>query len=69
MATFDFPADLLALETTAWQAQQQGTLTTKQAAAVQAGITEYAQAAGLGRVEVEMGVKRAVRHAAAEAEG
>lgn len=62
MAGIDFPEDLLELERAAWAAIQQGTLTAAQATAVQAAITKYAQEAGLPRVEVEMGLKRAVRH-------
>ncbi|MGW5197387.1 hypothetical protein [Streptomyces spiralis] len=62
MASFDFPDDLLALERAAWEAAQQHALTPDQAAAVQAAVTEYAAETGLPRVEVEMGLKRAVRH-------
>lgn len=62
MAGIDFPEDLLELERAAWAAIQQGTLTAAQATAVQAAITKYAQEAGLSRVEVEMALKRAVRH-------
>ncbi|MGW5123328.1 hypothetical protein ACWEQ7_04535 [Streptomyces sp. NPDC004069] len=62
MATIDFPADLLDLERAAWEAQQQGTLTPDQAAAVQQAVTEFAGASGLDRHQVEMGLKRAVRH-------
>lgn len=62
MSDFDFPPDLLAAERTAWDAIQAGTLTVDQADAVQAGITAYAEAAGLDRYTVEMALKRAVRH-------
>ncbi|MFB7732793.1 hypothetical protein ACFC08_00035 [Streptomyces sp. NPDC056112] len=62
MASFDFPADLLALEATAWQAQQQGALTAKQAADVHEAIGAFAKQAELPRLDVEMGLKRAVRH-------
>ncbi|MFI8191318.1 hypothetical protein ACIF8T_21285 [Streptomyces sp. NPDC085946] len=63
MSDFDFPPDLLAAEREAWAAIQAGTLTVDQAVAVQAGITAYAEAAGLDRYKVEMALKRAVRHA------
>jgi hypothetical protein len=62
VSTIDFPADLLELERAAWEAQQAGTLTPDQAAAVQARVTEYAAAAGLNRYEVEMALKKKVRH-------
>ncbi|MFJ5157011.1 hypothetical protein ACIQCF_36860 [Streptomyces sp. NPDC088353] len=65
MATIDFPADLLALELTAWEAQQAGTLTTKQAAAVHEAIGAFAEQAELPRLDVEMGLKKAVRHSEA----
>lgn len=63
MADIDFPDDLIELERSAWTAIQARTLTPEQAAAVQARVTEYAAQAGLSRVDVEMGLKRAVRHA------
>ncbi|MEV5011828.1 MULTISPECIES: hypothetical protein [unclassified Streptomyces] len=66
MATIDFPADLLALELTAWKAQQAGTLTTTQAAAVHEAIGAFAEQAQLPRLDVEMGLKQAVRHPQAE---
>lgn len=58
-----FPADLLALETRAWEDIQAGQLTPGTAAAVQAGVTAFAAEAGVDRYEVEMELKRAVRHA------
>ncbi|GAB2717962.1 hypothetical protein [Streptomyces bullii] len=67
MTDFDFPADLLAAERDAWEAMQAGRLTVDQAVAVQDGITAYAAEAGLSRYEVEMALKRAVRHAEPEA--
>lgn len=59
-----FPADLLALETRAWEEIQAGQLTTDTAAAVQAGVTAFAEQAGVDRHEAEMELKRAIRHAA-----
>lgn len=67
MADIDFPADLLELERDAWAAIQAGTLVPAQAAAVQAGVTAFAAEAGLPRYDVEMGLKQAVRHPAADA--
>ena len=60
--TFDFPAPLLALEHAAWAEIQAGTLTVDTAAAVQAAVTAYAAEHGHPRYEVEMGLKKAVRH-------
>ncbi|MGW0626404.1 hypothetical protein [Streptomyces sp. NPDC002758] len=62
MASIDFPDTLLALETTAWQEIQAGQLTAATATAVQAAVTAHAEEAGLDRYEVEMGLKKAVRH-------
>jgi hypothetical protein len=62
VADFDFPADLLDLERTAWVAAQQGALTADQAAAVQQAVTTFAADAGLDRYKVEMELKRIVRH-------
>lgn len=62
MSANDFPTSLLDLERTAWQAIRTGQLTTDQAAAVQDAVTAYAAEHGLDRYEVEMGLKRAVRH-------
>ena len=58
----DFPADLLALEHAAWTEIQAGTLTVHTAAAVHAAVTEFAIEHGHQRDEVEMGLKKAVRH-------
>lgn len=65
MPSFDFPEDLLALEHAAWQEIQAGRLTVPTAAAVQAAVTKFAAEHGHDRYEVEMGVKKAVRHPAA----
>jgi hypothetical protein len=61
--TFDFPAPLLELERSAWEEIQAGRLTVNAAAAVQAAVTEFAAAGGHDRYAVEMGLKKAVRHA------
>jgi hypothetical protein len=62
VADIDFPEQLVELERSAWAAAQQGALTAGQAAEVQAGITAFAEASGLDRYTVEMGLKRVVRH-------
>lgn len=67
MATIDFPDNLIALERSAWEEIQAGRLTVATARAVQDGIAAFAEQAGLPRYDVEMGLKRAVRHPAAEA--
>lgn len=64
MTDISFPAALIALESRAWADIQAGTLTVDTAQAVHAAVSEYAEQAGMPRYEVEMGVKRAVRHAA-----
>lgn len=65
--TIDFPADLLALETRAWEEIQAGALTVDTAHAVHVGIDEFVQQAKdagnpVARIDVEMGLKKAVRH-------
>ncbi|MFB7244672.1 hypothetical protein ACFCYX_19690 [Streptomyces populi] len=67
MATIEFPDALIELERSAWAEIQQGTLTLNTARAVQEGIGAFAEQAGIPRYDVEMGLKRAVRHPAAEA--
>lgn len=54
--------DLIALETAAWQEIQAGKLSVGTATAVQAAITAYAAETGAGRYEVEMELKKTVRH-------
>lgn len=66
MASFDFPDDLLALEARAWEEIQAGRLTVATAGAVQAGVTAYATEKAVDRYTVEMGLKKAVRHAEGE---
>lgn len=61
-----FPAHLLTLETRAWEEIQAGALTVDTARAVHEGVTAYAAETGVGRYEVEMGLKQAVRHPEAE---
>jgi hypothetical protein len=67
VATIEFPDDLIELERSAWAAIQAGTLTVDTAWAVQEAIAAFAEQAGVPRYDVEMGLKRIVRHPAAEA--
>ena len=62
MAIIDFPEDLIALETTAWEEIQAGALTVNTATAVQARLTAFAAEAGVDRHAAEMELKRIVRH-------
>lgn len=62
MPDIDFPADLLALETRAWEEQQRGALTVATAEAVHTAVAAYAAEAGLARIDVELGLKQTVRH-------
>jgi hypothetical protein len=56
------PETLIALERAAWEEQQAGRLTVAASNAVQDAITAHAEATGLDRYTVEMGLKRVVRH-------
>jgi hypothetical protein len=67
VSDIEFPNDLLTLEHTAWEEHQAGRLTVATANAVQDAITAHAEAAGMSRYAVEMALKKAVRHAEAEA--
>lgn len=62
MADIDFPDDLIELERSAWQEIQAGRLTIATAGAVQAAVTEFAAKTGTARYDVEMALKKAVRH-------
>jgi len=59
--TIDFPDDLLALESRAWADIQAGTLTVDTAHAVHAAVGQFAEQAGMRRIDVELRVKAAVR--------
>ncbi|TLS44899.1 hypothetical protein FE633_17275 [Streptomyces montanus] len=61
MADIGFP--VIELERSAWEAIQRGELTVDTTLAVHEGIAAFAEKAGLSRLDVEMGLKRAVRHA------
>jgi hypothetical protein len=64
VATIDFPDNLIALERAAWEEIQAGRLTVDTARAVHAAVGAFAAEAGVGRYDVEMGLKQAVRHRA-----
>lgn len=59
----ELPDELIALERAAWEEIQAGQLTVDTAAAVQAAATAFAAEGGHDRYEVEMALKKAVRHA------
>ena len=67
MADIDFPDDLIALERAAWQEIQAGALTVDTAWAVHAAVTAFAEQAGAPRTEIEMKLKKDVRHPEPEA--
>jgi hypothetical protein len=58
----ELPDDLIALEARAWKEIQAGQLTADTAQAVQQAITAHAEQAGVDRYEVEMALKKTVRH-------
>ncbi|MER6182969.1 hypothetical protein [Streptomyces sp. NPDC001652] len=62
MTAIDFPDDLIELERSAWDEIQRGALTVPTAQAVHEAVAAYAEEAGLARIDVEMGLKRIVRH-------
>jgi hypothetical protein len=70
VSDIEFPDALIALERAAWEEIQAGRLSVATATVVQDAITAHAKATGMSRYEVEMALKRAVRHAEPEpAEG
>lgn len=60
--------ELIELERAAWAEQQENGLTVETAARVQAAITAHAEATEQSRYEVEMELKRVVRHADPDAD-
>jgi hypothetical protein len=58
----ELPEDLIALETAAWAEIQAGRLTVETARAVHEGIAAFAEESGVSRFDVEMGLKKVVRH-------
>lgn len=60
----ELPDDLIQLERAAWQEIQDGQLTLDTALAVQAGVTAFTgrEDVDASRYEVEMQLKRIVRH-------
>lgn len=69
MATNNLPDDLIALERTAWQEIQAGALTVDTAWAVHAAVTAFAKEVGAPRTEIEMKLKKDVRHGASKTAG
>lgn len=67
MADIDFPDALIALERSAWTEIQEGRLTVPTALAVQQAVTAFAETAGQPRIDVEMALKKRVRHPEPEA--
>lgn len=67
----ELPHDLIDLERAAWQEIQAGRLTVGTALAVHEGISAFVARDELeaSRLDVEMELKRIVRHTAAEAAG
>ncbi|MEV6696203.1 hypothetical protein AB0M68_03445 [Streptomyces sp. NPDC051453] len=68
MADIDFPDDLIALERSAWTEIQEGRLTVPTALAVHSAVTAFATESKLPRMDVELGLKRVVRHPQPEAD-
>ncbi len=64
VSDIEYPENLLELARNSWQEIQRGELTVDTAHAVHAAVGAYAAEAGLPRYDVEMGLKRAVRHPA-----
>ncbi|MEU5772760.1 hypothetical protein ABZ819_05575 [Streptomyces venezuelae] len=58
----ELPDDLIALERSAWEEIQAGTLTVDTANAVQQRIREFAAESGESRLAVETELKKLVRH-------
>ncbi|MGW6484180.1 hypothetical protein ACWGDS_41195 [Streptomyces sp. NPDC055059] len=70
MADTEYPDDLIALERSAWEQIQAGTLTVGTARAVREGIDNFVaerKAAGneVRRMDIELGLKWLVRYKAA----
>ncbi|WP_406429214.1 hypothetical protein [Streptomyces sp. NBC_00147] len=58
----ELPDDLIELERAAWTEIQEGRLTVATAFAVQRAIGRFQEESGESRFDVEMALKRAVRH-------
>ncbi|MFE0101133.1 hypothetical protein [Streptomyces sp. NPDC059009] len=67
MTDIDFPADLIEKESLCWSEIQRGALTVETALAVHEGIAALAEASGHSRLDIEMALKRLVRHPEIEA--
>ncbi|MGW1949990.1 hypothetical protein ACWCRC_37505 [Streptomyces sp. NPDC001940] len=68
MADIDFPDDLIELERSAWEQIQAGTLTVDTALAVQQAVTAFASETKQSRIDIEMALKKRVRHPEPEAD-
>ncbi|MGW6481296.1 hypothetical protein ACWGDS_25945 [Streptomyces sp. NPDC055059] len=64
MADIEYPDGLIAEARRSWEHIQAGTLTVEIAADVHAAVTAFAEEAKLRRMDVELGLKTLVRHAA-----
>ncbi|MEU6661279.1 hypothetical protein [Streptomyces sp. NPDC046821] len=67
MSDIEFPDDLIELERSAWTEIQAGALTVETASAVQAAVTAFAAETGQSRIDVEMALKKRIRHPEPEA--
>lgn len=67
MADIELPDDLIKLERSAWTEIQAGTLTVDTALAVHEALTAFTAESGQSRFDVEMALKKRVRHPEPEA--
>ncbi|MFB6675625.1 hypothetical protein ACFCWG_25005 [Streptomyces sp. NPDC056390] len=67
MATIDLPPTLIELEHAAWTEIREGRLTVPTALAVHEAVSKFATEAGQSRIDVEMALKKRVRHPEPEA--
>ena len=69
MADIDYPTELIDLERAAWEQIQAGALTVDTAHAVHQGIAAFVARDDVdaSRLDVETGLKKAVRHPPADA--
>jgi hypothetical protein len=63
----ELPDELIELERSAWAEIQAGALTVETARAVHEAVAAFVEQTGKPRLEVEMGLKKAVRHPESEA--
>ncbi|MCX4641407.1 MULTISPECIES: hypothetical protein [unclassified Streptomyces] len=67
MADIEFPDDLIERERAAWEQIPAGAPTVNTAFAVQQAVSAFAAEVGEPRIDVEMALKRIVRHPEPEA--